>query len=369
MTLISEQQKPGSTLPLSEKDDSQISFERDRGPLFVIGMWRSGTSLLYRLINQHPEICLMYEGDLAVLGLLFSRFGRKPNWTEYWDFWSGALRRHAIDPATIPGSFKDLKTAMQTVYGAYAGSAIWGCKSPNYYDCLQELHQMFPNARFVIIWRDPSDVCRSVLRAGEVSYSWFNRRGMFHRSLMGHRVLKAECDALVRRGAHIHQIQYEDLVGNPNTTMKGICDFLHLPFDQRMASLQGSDHSAIDPAAQHKKVKTDRIIVGEETTEILSDAQKSKIGRYVRFWREECNGWPQVHEPLDNETNKASLAERIADWSIYSSFRGLDDVRKWIYCLAPLWLLNLYRVLAGKPSLLLRQKHSSEEKPKAPAVL
>ncbi|PYX45967.1 MAG: hypothetical protein DMG79_17915 [Acidobacteria bacterium] len=29
------------------------------GPLFVVGMWRSGTSLLYALLNQHPEIGLM----------------------------------------------------------------------------------------------------------------------------------------------------------------------------------------------------------------------------------------------------------------------------------------------------------------------
>lgn len=346
-----------------------MSFEQDRGPVFVIGMWRSGTSLLYRLINQHPQIRLMYEGDLAVLRPLFFWCSRKPNWTEYWDFWSGALRRHSIDPATIPPGLKDLRTAVQSVYRDYAGSAIWGCKSPNYYDCMQALHGMFPDARFIVIWRDPADVCRSVLRAGQVSYSWFNRRGMFHRALLGHRVLKRECDALVRHGAHIHQMQYEDLIKDPTATMARICEFLNLPFNERMASLKGSDHSAIDPAAQHKKVKSDRIIVEEDTEEVLTGAQKCKIAAYVQLWQEQYEGWPWVREMLDNRATKPSLGERAVDWTIYRSMRAFDGLRKWIYCLAPLWLLNMYRVLAGKPALLLRQRTSSEEKPKAPAVL
>ncbi len=348
----------------SEKGQSAMSFESDRGPLFVVGMWRSGTSLLYRLINQHPQICLMYEGDLPVLGPLFMWGNHRPNWSEYWDFWSGALRRHAIDPATIPTDLKDLRTAIRRIYRAYAGPAIWGCKSPNYYDRLQELHDMFPDARFVIIWRDPADVCRSVLRAGQVSYSWFNRRGMFHRALFGHQVLKQECEALVRRAAHLHQIQYEDLIKDPETATMGICEFLNLPFEPKMASLKGSDHSAIDPAAQHKKVKSDRIIVDDEASEILTDAQRHKVAAYVRLWQEQYDGWPRVRNQSGLQAGKPAIGERLADWTIYRSLRSLDGLRKWIYCLAPLWLLNAYRVVAGKPALLLRQKTSSEEKTK-----
>ena len=41
------------------------------GPVFVVGMWRSGTSLLYALLNQHPQIGLMYESDMLTLSPLF----------------------------------------------------------------------------------------------------------------------------------------------------------------------------------------------------------------------------------------------------------------------------------------------------------
>ena len=45
--------------------------EMRSGPLFVVGMWRSGTSLLYALLNQHPQIGLMYESDMLTLAPLF----------------------------------------------------------------------------------------------------------------------------------------------------------------------------------------------------------------------------------------------------------------------------------------------------------
>jgi len=344
------------------------SFEAERGPLFVVGMWRSGTSLLYRLINQHPEICLMYEGDLAVLGPLFTWPNRKSNWMEYWDFWSGALRRHSIDRATVPSHFPNLKTAIETVHRSYAGSKIWGCKSPNYYDRMAVLFGMFPQARFIVIWRDPADVCRSTLRAGTISYSWFNRPGMFHRSLFGCRILKAQTDRLRRGGAHVHEVQYEDLVNDPKKTMTEICQFLNLPFDERMTSLKG-DHSNIDPAAQHAKVKSDRIIKNSGEAEILTEAQKRKIASYVRLWQQRCNGWPRVHQVLNHESTKPSPGRELLDWSIYRYWRFSDWLKKWIYCLAPLWLLNSYRVVAKKPALLLRQKGAPERESKTPETV
>jgi hypothetical protein len=41
------------------------------GPLFITGMWRSGSSLLYALLNKHPQVKLMYEADLALLRPVF----------------------------------------------------------------------------------------------------------------------------------------------------------------------------------------------------------------------------------------------------------------------------------------------------------
>jgi hypothetical protein len=49
----------------TELHNTEKAQDTFTGPLFVLGMWRSGTSLLYALLNQHPQIALMYEGRSA----------------------------------------------------------------------------------------------------------------------------------------------------------------------------------------------------------------------------------------------------------------------------------------------------------------
>ena len=135
------------------------------GPVFVVGMWRSGTSLLYALLNQHPQIGLMYESDLPLLHSLFLLPHKSSWWLNKVDSWNGALTRHKIDSAAIPENISDLPGAFRAVAQQYAkkkSATVWGCKSPSYYDCMRiELTDSFPRAKFIVIWRDPADVCRA----------------------------------------------------------------------------------------------------------------------------------------------------------------------------------------------------------------
>ncbi len=332
------------------------SFETGNGPLFVVGMWRSGTSLFYRLLNRHPQIALMYEGDLGLFRPLFFPASQKSRWTEHWDFWSGALRRHGIDPKSIPSGIKDFKTAIETVYRSYAGpDAIWGCKSPNYYDRMDMLHSMFPDARFIVIWRDPRDVCRSVARAGQVKYSWFARRWMFERALFGCRLLRSQYDELVRRKAHVHQVTYEELVSDPAHVMQGVSEFLNLPFDPATASLSGGDHSAIENAAHHEKVKSNEISKLEDRDEALSPAELSKVESYIKLWQDEFHGvWPVVRKPIQAAVKKPSTWQQLSDSINYRRILTWDRLRLGIYCYAPMWLLKQYRTVAKKPIPLSR---------------
>lgn len=69
------------------------------GPLFVVSMWRSGSSLLYALLNKHPQVGLMYEADLLLLRSVFLKPAGYRDWAERWQFWNQAFRRHGLDAA------------------------------------------------------------------------------------------------------------------------------------------------------------------------------------------------------------------------------------------------------------------------------
>ena len=69
---------------------------RPGNPVFVVGIVRSGTSLLYSLLNQHPEIALMFECSVWDFpeALAFVRF--RHDWLARQEFFNRALSRHRL---------------------------------------------------------------------------------------------------------------------------------------------------------------------------------------------------------------------------------------------------------------------------------
>jgi hypothetical protein len=318
-----------------------------RGPLFVIGMWRSGTSLLYALLNRHPQIALLYEGDLFVLRPLFWMPGAGSRWLARWEFWNDAPKRHRLDAGRIPRNISRLPNAMEEAYREYArqkDALIWGEKSPQLLRVAPaRLLQDFPQARFIIIWRDPAAICSSVVRAaGERSF--FSRRGMLHRTVLGCKTLKEQCDELVASGAPVHQIHYETLVKDPSAAMVDICGFLEIPFVPDVTSLDGADRSAIYEGKHHSLVKGGGIVSSLERPEVLPADLKKKIERYVSLWREESGGkWPTGWTPQSKDCGTPSFRERLVDRVLYRCLRALDSITAFVFCFAPLWMLKAFR--------------------------
>ncbi|MGA7633389.1 MAG: sulfotransferase [Terriglobales bacterium] len=315
-----------------------------RGPLFVIGLWRSGTSLLYALLNKHPQIGLLFEGDLFLLKPMFwlpeagsSRLAR-------WELRNGAPTRNGIDVRRIMSNASQLKTTMLASYEEYArqkGATIWGEKSPLYHHSLIGLARDFPDARFMIIWRDPRAILRSVVRASDAPGGFFSQRGMVYRTLIGYKEMKLQCDRLVSLGVPVHQIQYETLVSDPVVTMTAACEFLGIPFVASAASLEGANRSAIGDDSWNSLVKSERIVSSLHRPEVLPKGLSEKIERYISLWREESGGsWPLLATPQTSDHRKPSWRERAVDRCGYAFFRTLDSIKLVLYCSLPLRFLR-----------------------------
>jgi hypothetical protein len=314
-------------------------------PVFVVGMWRSGTSLLYALLNQHPQIGLMYESDFPLLAPVFLMPRKTSSWAHKIDSWNGALLRHRIDVSAIRQDITALPEAFRAVAQQYAqkkGASVWGCKSPNYYDRMDQLAEWFPQARFIVIWRDPADVCRSILAAAGKS-SWFARPGMDLRALLGCGRMKQQVDELLRRGVAVHQLQFNDLVGDPAATLAAICGFLGVPYDPRMNSLAGADRSAIYNGAHHSMVKSTAIVANRDRADVLPPQFKAKIQRYIVFWRQKYAGtWP-LDATVESSTPAAPFPERALDRMRHALLRAQDSLVPYAYSLVPVFLWRKYR--------------------------
>jgi hypothetical protein len=348
---------------------SEPSVRDWNGPLFVVGMFRSGTSLLYALLNQHPQIALMYEGDLAHLQALFWVPRDTSRWLRRWEFWNDALARHKFDASGTPDGIRDLRGAMQSVYTAYArqkkgGAPIWGCKSPTYSDEVTRLHRVFPEARFIIIWRDLRHICRSILDAAETS-PFFNRRGTVLRAIIGYHELKTQCESIMRAGARVHQLNYEDLVRDTTGSMQAICTFLDLPFDPKMTNLRKSDRTAISNFRHHSLVKSEEIVTTRNGSGGLPPELRDKIDRYTHMWREQYAGsWPAYPTQLENNPQNPSTRERIRDGAAYWLLTFIHHLAPVVFSFVPLNFWRKYRryITVRRIRRLLQKAGADREK-------
>ena len=317
-------------------------------PLFVLSVWRSGSSLLYTLLNQHSQIALLYEANLPLLQPFFWGRSRSNAWLERWEFWNQSLSRHRISVGLVPADLPDAWAATRSVYQSVAcrkQASIWGEKTPSCYDRALFLADKFPDARFIVIWRDLHAVLRSLKRASNGD-AFFKKVGLSYRVLLGNENLREACGTLIAQGRLVYEVDYEDLTSNTCECMKQMCQFLEIPFEPRLDSLEGADRSAIFPGEHHAMVRGTVISGDRKQTEILPAAVRAKIDRYVCRWRRRYGGaWPRYPLEVPEGTSPPRFAEVCKDRVIYHGLRLFDQVTVMIYSVAPLSLLRLYRSL------------------------
>ncbi len=326
---------------------------RSSGPLFVVSMWRSGSSLLYALLNKHPEVSLMYEADLMLLRSVFVKPHGQCDWAQRWQFWNEAFTRHGMDAGEFEAEGSDFGSAFEAAHRAYAqrkGAGIWGDKSPNYYDRLREMAETFPDARFIIVWRDPLETVNSILRAAQSGNSYFRRRGSTLRGLIGCGVFKERTDWLRSNGKAVLEVSYEDLVSDTRGVLREVCRFLEIEYSDELATLEGADRSAIYSGKHHSLVRGNEIVAGPRPMVVDSEL-RAKVDRYVRYWKQRYEGaWPPFHRFEGLNAESAGVLERSIDKVGYRLLRRWDRFTAFCFSVVPISLLAEYRSRKSRKS-------------------
>ena len=115
-------------------------------------------------------------------------------------------------------------------WAAAHGKARWGEKTPGNLFFVGVLIDMFPNARFIYLMRDPrAGVCSmmktSMFRSGAIINA-MNRRKYMTEGLSGLQKSVPETQWTL--------VKFEDLVQSPESTLRRVCTFLDEDFEPRM---------------------------------------------------------------------------------------------------------------------------------------
>ena len=123
-------------------------------------------------------------------------------------------------------NFASIFSTVMAVYCESVGRFRWGEKTPGHYLHISELLEFYPDARIVVIFRDPRDVCASLLRV-----PFGNRYVTFHAKRW------KTCFEIWQKHANnenVSMLRYEDLVNEPDATVATLCNFLGESFEPAM---------------------------------------------------------------------------------------------------------------------------------------
>jgi hypothetical protein len=227
-------------------------------PLLILGVRRSGTTLLRVMLDRHSQLAVPDESYFVPQ--LADRHLRRVDPDEFLD----DLRRiNTLTDWEVPldqvrtrlRAGMPIGEAIGTVYAVYAeerGKRRWGDKTPMYMQNLRLLERLFPDALFVHLIRDGRDAALSFLELprGIVTETWMHPRTPADFACQW-RTEVAAARALGRRVAPRYlEIRYEDLVADVERPLRAICSFAALEYEPTMADYAGNVDVSAKPHQQ-----------------------------------------------------------------------------------------------------------------------
>ena len=212
-------------------------------PLVLLGVSRSGTTLLRVVLDRSPGIAIPDESFFVPLlarrhsGTVdASRFlddvARIPTIREW------GLGVDDVAPQVRDGmSAGDAIAAIFEAYAAKAGKPRWGDKTPMYMRHLGLIDRLFPDAQYVHLVRDGRDAALSFLEMPEGTFTrtWAHPTTPAQFACLWRREV-SDARALGRRvgSGRYHELRYEDLVADPTESVSAICAFAGIAFEPEM---------------------------------------------------------------------------------------------------------------------------------------
>jgi len=215
-------------------------------PIFIVGMPRSGTTLLSMIINAHSQVAIPPETHYFTKYWKFCRDRRclenRAGYLKFVDrlLSSSEFKDMGLQPAEekqIGARLSDLSSPNHTEvisnimenYASSKGAFRWGEKTPGHLTYIPTIASLFPTASFVCLTRDPRAVTRSWHYMPGDQGNSFNSaiRWSWYASLTRR---------YSKQRFRILEILYEDLVDSPDSFIEDVCRFLDLPFEKCMVS-------------------------------------------------------------------------------------------------------------------------------------
>lgn len=251
---------------------------------FVVGVARSGTTLLRLMLDAHPELAIPHETHFIPAALrepdasrerFFELLTGFPTWE---DLKTPAELFHEELLRVEPFDVRDGLRAFYRLYARSRGKSRWGDKTPPYALHIRAIHEALPEARFIHILRDGRDVAVSLRPL------WFSP-GESMEALAGAWVEHIARARAAGAGQPFYlEVRYEDLIADPVRELRRICGFLDLSWDPAMVEYHRTARQRLEEVVTRHGADGQVIITKDERLHLhrftSQPPEASRVGRW-----------------------------------------------------------------------------------------
>lgn len=205
---------------------------KEESLIFLISQPRSGSTLTQRILDAHSKIYtrsepwIMLHSAYSIKQTGFEINYNRKNWVKSFNDFIENL------PEKAKMSYiEELRKFHLNLYNRYLldnNKKYFLDKTPRYYHILDELFEVFPNAKYILLVRNPLAVLNSILKTWVKDY--YRKLYLFKEDLI---------DAIDNISFYIQKenlfniyiMKYEDLVENMEHEIEKICTYLGIEFE------------------------------------------------------------------------------------------------------------------------------------------
>ncbi|MEL7834104.1 sulfotransferase [Fodinibius sp. Rm-B-1B1-1] len=204
---------------------------------FIVGVGRSGTSLLQSILSSHSKICMPPETGFVRSNILSWRRNREFTANEIVSA-NGKLER--IVEGITDGQQQLFTNKLYFYYflieryKEVQNKQKIGDKDPRLVEFMKAALELFPSAKFIHLVRDPRDVLLSKKKA-----EWSKDKPSWYHIFANYIQLKiGESQGQKLSKDKYLLLTYEKLLDEPEISMEKVCNFLGVKFEENMLSFQ-----------------------------------------------------------------------------------------------------------------------------------
>ncbi|MFC1862372.1 sulfotransferase [Thermodesulfobacteriota bacterium] len=292
--------------------------------IFIVGMARSGTTLLSEILNSHSKIAVSPEThyfrnywlkdtqtSLKMRGKLSENFLASAGFKQFgFPIEEKKEIEYEISESLKTGQTEILSNIM-THYRLKEKKPFWAEKTTAHLMYIPEIARLFPACKFICITRDPRDICLSLKKASfhtgtttlSIARRWkkYTTRTSLYKNTYKDNFL---------------EIKYEELIVNTEQIIKKICMFLGIDYEKNMLIRNGVP-TTFDKDKEYWKMNASRPIDRNNFGKWKKEMDVGEIYFFQKFLSKEIDFYNYEKLLIENNFHiKLEMLKIIGNWCL-----------------------------------------------------